>query len=219
MDKGKSNWSSLAVGKAAAQPAPSLPIAALVSLLGTLAVSGCSLPSLEDPPNALSAPPASAMQAVAAPEPSASTPPQETVASTLPATETGPDPDLPAAVPRENSQGKASKLEVESKTALTKVPADVSDETGAPENEFQEGGIDAVFTHYGVEVSLGDGNMCVSDMPGSSGRLKPGQVMQIACSDDRTGQVKINRLIDGKRAEASLRLGAAGARNIVVAIE
>jgi hypothetical protein len=193
--------------------------AAFLSTLGTLVLCGCSLPSLEDSPNALSAPPPSAMQAAKSSEPPASMPSPETVASTLPATETGPDPDLSAAVPPEKSQGKSSKLEVESKTAVTDLPADASDETGAPENEFKEGGIDAVFTPYGVEVSLGDGNMCVSDMPGTSGKLKAGQVMQIACSDDRTGQVKINRLIDGKRAEASLRLGAAGARNIVVAIE
>jgi hypothetical protein len=191
-------------------------MASFIGVAAVMTVSGCSMPTLEDPPraNALSAPPASNFEAAqatpqaAAPAPQAEPlPPPNAVAAVEP-TPLPPAPE-PASTPAAEPEPPQVENQVSEEAAIAEPPAE----------KIREGQIDAVYSSFGIEVSLGDGHMCVSDLLGTSERLKAGMVMPISCSDDRTGHVKIDKLKGKDRAEASLKLGAAKPTRISVVID
>jgi hypothetical protein len=88
-----------------------------------------------------------------------------------------------------------------------------------PPKEVPDGQVEASYSPYGIEITLGDGNMCVGDLLSQPDKLKAGIVFQLACSDDRTGSVRIDRVINASMAQASLKLGAAQAQKLEVTLE
>ena len=200
-----------------------------------LLLAGCtSLPSLEDAPtNALSAPPAANFE-VARNELPPVNPQQPPLAG-----QTVAEPQqLAPAVPDTPAQAPEPEPQPPTQTALAEPPKtqpapvapappnslEEEDEAAIavaepPPKEVPDGQADATYSPYGIEVTLGDGNMCVGDLPTRPQRLKTGMVFQVACSDDRIGSVKIDKLTSEANAQGSLKLGAAKAQRLDVVVE
>jgi hypothetical protein len=207
-----------------------------IAMAVLLPLAGCAMPSLEGPsPNALSTPPESNFSVATTELPpvnpqqppvagSASTPPPEpqkiaqpTVISPPPepvknvsAATITPPPEAKVA-DSQATPPEPQSLEEEDQIAIASAEP-------AP-REVADGRYEAVYSFDGIEVFSGDGDMCVGRRASASGKLKSGLVLPIACSDDRSGTVKINRMLDPATAEAKLTIGSSTVQKILVTVQ
>ncbi len=186
--------------------------------VSALLLSACTaMPSLEDPPSALSAPPAanfavarSELPPINAPQ-AVATATQGFITQEPSATGTADQP-APAATAAQPVAAEPQSLEDEDAAYIAAAEP-------APK-ELPDGAYEAVYSSLeGIEVFSGDGNLCVGRKVGTQGRLKTGMVLPIACSNDELGEVKIVKIIDGSSAVANLRLESLSAKNIDVTIQ
>ena len=195
-------------------------------LAAALLLTGCAMPSQEDPPNALSAPPSGNFNVAKSDLPPIN-PQQPPVAATQVARVAEPTPLSPA-VPADKAEPAAPPPVALADPPQEAPPAPESLEeediaaiatAEPPPKEVPDGQVEASYSPYGIEITLGDGNMCVGDLLSQPDKLKAGIVFQLACSDDRTGSVRIDRVINASMAQASLKLGAAQAQKLDVTLE
>lgn len=190
-----------------------------------LILTGCSMPSLEDPPNALVLPPAANLT-VARSELPPVNPQQPPLAGTQAAAQVSPSIQ-PAPAVAAGAKADSSAAAAVTSQAVPSAPDSLEevDKAGiamaepAP-REVPDGAYEAVYsTLEGIEVYSGDGNLCVGRKLGTQGKLKIGMVLPVACSDDQLGDVKIIKLTGESTALATLKLGKSAPQSLPVTIE
>jgi len=92
---------------------------------------------------------------------------------------------------------------------------DIATAEPAP-REIPEGDVDASYSPTGIEIATGDGSSCAGEQPKGTAGIKPGMVFRIACSDDRTGSVRVDKMDGAERALASLKIGTSSPQQITV---